>query len=940
MELRRKSVKFILFTLFIFILSSLLFAFNLSDQPVEFDDPNLETAVREELNHYSKPIFKSQLLEFVILDLGTKEIHNLTGIEHFRNLEVLNLRENKISDVEPLKSLSKLQTLDLGYNNIVNLETSNFHKLDKLNLTNLYLDHNSIELDNGTEIRLSDLTILNQLTKLQRLSLVDNTITDLSPLKKLTKLEFLDLSENKIIVLNELEKLTSLKELNLRQNQLQDISAIKSLSALEYLNLHSNPTLQNISALSSLINLETLILRNVPVEDQIEVLKNLTKLQRLNIRNCGIKDVSTLVHLMSQGALQDNPDEGIEAYLDIYENKIPEKPEKLQELNPYWENIHTKYPLTINGSVLDPPEFSEKSGFYVDSFLLTLTTKYDPKKFIIFYTLDGSIPTQDSSRYERPITIESQEFIDTSSRKATIIRARVIEEDGLTTSPTITKTFFVGENSKSAFSLPVISLVTDPGNLYDPDTGIYIRRNYGRRGKKWERPIHLTFFEPNIGERFTDELLFRIHGQTSRNLAQKSLRLYGQNNYDHFETLNYPFFPGLVGTGTGEPVDQFNTLILRNSGNDWAMTFFRDALIQRLMEHTTLDIQEYQPVNVFLNGKYWGMMNIRERMDEYYIENHYNIAVEDIVINEVSNYKDFYDQNPDENEYLSLLKYIRTTDDDEDEIYGKIEEQIDIANFFDNQITYFYGANGDWLENNVKFWKMDTNTPDPNAPYGQDGKWRWMLVDLDSSFINYERNMISLTALEREYTLVIHTLIKNPDYRIQFINRFADLLNTAFLPSRVITEIDNMEGTIEPDMEKHINRWGTMRNDIDKWHANVEFLRQFAQKRPDFVRAHIIEEFNLNGTMALNIKVDPNLGHVKINTIEINRDTPGVENPSNWTGIYFKNIPITLTALPKPGYRFSHWEGVNSFIAKNENIKIFPNSDMEITAIFEEIDTN
>jgi len=460
----------------------------------------------------------------------------------------------------------------------------------------------------------------------------------------------------------------------------------------------------------------------------------------------------------------------------------------------------------------------------------------------------------------------------------------------------------------------------------------------GRRGKKWERPLYMAFFNTNGEKTFDDEVLFRIHGQTSRNLAQKSLRLYGQNNYDQFESLTYEFFPGLTATGTGEPINQFKTLILRNSGNDWNMTFFRDALIQRLMEHTSLDTQAYQPVNVFLNGNYWGILNIRERMDEYYIENHYGIKPENVLINEVSNYKDFYTQNPDENEYLGLLRYIRTTDDPYDEIYARIEEEIDIQNFFDNQITYFYAANGDWLENNVKFWKMDIANPEPDAPYGQDGRWRWMLVDLDSSFLKYDKNMISLTSLEREYTLIIYTLMKSPQYRDQLITRFADLLNTAFLPSRVINEIDTMEANIKPDIEKHINRWSSMGNSMEKWHAYVNVMREFAEKRPGFVREHIIREFNLGGIIELSIAVNPTHGHVKVNTIEINNKTPGVADPSSWSGNYFKNIPITLVAVPKTGYRFSHWDGVNSSVAENEVLTISSNSDLEISAVFEVID--
>jgi len=930
--------KVILFLLLGIVLIGLFLTATFLDKPVTFADPNLEFAIREKLNYYSKPIYKSQLLNFVELDLGTKDIRDISGIEHFRNLEVLNLRENNIIDVLPLESLKKLNSLDVGYNHLVDLETANFDHLANLNLTALNLDHNTLVLEDKSEIRLSDLSVLEDFKGLETLSLVDNHFSDLRPLANLTNLKTLDLTENHIVNLKGLETLSKLEVLNLRQNRLKDISEISNLSGLNYLNLHSNPEIHDISPISKLVNLETLIVRNVPVGDQIKSLESLTKLERLNLRNCGIRDISVLVRLMSQGALQDNPENNIKAYLDILENKIPNDPQRLRELNPYWENIDTKYPLYINTSILPAPEFSHDSGFYQDSFYLTLQN--DLPDTAIYYTLDGSVPTRDSFKYDDPIMIESKAFNSIETSKAAVIQARVIEDDGLETSPVITKSYLVGPSSSEAFTLPTISLVTDPANLYDPEIGIATTGNYRRRGKKWERPLHLDFFKTNHDITYTSEVLFRLHGQTSRNLSQKSLRLYGENNYDQFETLENLFFAGVTEIGTGNPVDQFKTLILRNSGNDWNMTLFRDALMHKLLEHTRLDTQAYQPVNVFLNGNYWGILNVRERMDEYYIENHYGINPEKVLIYEVSKYEDFYSQNPVNNEFLSLIEFIKEQEDLNDDFYKTLEGKIDVQNFIDNQIMYMYAANDDWLENNVKFWKMRTDSPDQDALYGQDGRWRWMIIDFDSGFIKYEKNMTELISLERDYTLILNTLMKDPDYRIAFINRYADLLNTTFLPERVIGEIDRMESALDGDIEKHILRWSSINNSIDQWHTNVDVMREFAIKRPEIVRSHIIDEFVLNGISDINIKTDPEQGYVKINSFDLVNGTPGIEDPSSWSGIYFNDIPINLVAIPQLGYQFSHWDGVDKNIAKDESISIILENDLDIIAVFEESESD
>jgi hypothetical protein len=365
---------------------------------------------------------------------------------------------------------------------------------------------------------------------------------------------------------------------------------------------------------------------------------------------------------------------------------------------------------------------------------------------------------------------------------------------------------------------------------------------------------------------------------------------------------------------------------------------FRDAMVQNLVTFTTLDTQAYRPVNVFLNGNYWGFLNIRERMDEYYIESHYGIDPKEVLIYEVSKYEDFYSQDPDENEFLSLLRFIKDQENYDDVFYKTLEGQIDIQNFIDNQIVYLYAANDDWLENNVKFWKMTTGSPDPDVPYGQDGRWRWMVIDFDSAFVKYEKNMITFTTMERDYTRIMSTLMKNPDYMIEFINRFADLLNTAFLPSRVAAEIDRMESALEGDIEKQINRWGNLGNSIDQWHANVDEMREFALKRPGVVREHIIEEFGLDGTYNLQVITDPKQGYVRVNSMEIFGTTPGINDPSHWSGIYFKELPITLTAIPQKGYQFSHWEGIDPNISENESITLTPADNLQITPIFEKID--
>jgi Leucine-rich repeat (LRR) protein len=931
--MKRRNQKTYLFILLILALFGLCMVSVLVDEPVEFPDEMLELAIRELLNYHGKPIYRSQLLNIADIDLSEKNISRLEGIENFRNLEILYLRNNNISDVSPLGSLSNLRILDLGYNPIVDLEAANFEDLTKLNLIELNLDH-LVKYDRvkGTS-RLSDLRLLSEFSSLRSLSLEDNHISDITPLGKLRRLEELNLKDNHLGSLAGLESLSTLERVNLRGNQLFDISSIQNLNHLRYLNLHSNENLTELSPLSELVNLETLIMRDVPVGDQLSVIGKMTKLKRLNIRNCSVSDFSTLFELMAAGALQDQSGKNVFAYLDILENEIPDDPFHLRGFRPFWENIDVKYPMELNDSILPPPEFSVVGGFYNEDIYLELRTNI--LNASIYYTLDGSIPSLNSRIYERPIHIEKDKIDQDGLMVARVVRARLLLHEGFDASPVVTQTYFVSQNSHEAFALPVVSLVTDPAYFFDSDLGIYHNNNFRQRGKKWERPISISFYDLANDNFSYQEALVRIHGSATRGLFQKSLRFYADNTYEDDDVLKFDFFPGYLAKGTSLLMDEFTTILFRNSGNDYSTTFFKDALIQGLISHTGQDIQAYRPVNVFLNGQYWGIYNIRERLDENYVSKHYGISPDEVLMYEIDAREDFYGQPIEDNEYLQLIELVKRNDINDEEFFRYLETQIDFENYIDNQIIYIYAANGDWLTNNVKFWKKNIDEFNPDSAFGHDGRWRWMVIDMDMAFSNVEQDFIEAVTSSYVGAVLSHALLQNPNFREQFVVRFSDHLNTSFLPSRVINAIDKYESNLEPDMGYHIARWKTMQDSMDQWHVNVNRLRQFAVARPEFIREHIIEAFELSGTFNITLRTNEDFGYIRINTIEILKDTPGVENPSEWSGVYFKELPLTLTAIPWPGYRFSHWEGANEGMNLADSIILYPDHDVQLLAVFE-----
>lgn len=270
---------------------------------------------------------------------------------------------------------------------------------------------------------------------------------------------------------------------------------------------------------------------------------------------------------------------------------------------------------------------------------------------------------------------------------------------------------------------------------------------------------------------------------------------------------------------------------------------------------------------------------------------------------------------------------------------------MDTDSFNDYHISNIYLQNGDWPGTNIEFWRKRTANYEPNAPYGQDGRWRWAFHDLDDTFGFYYDNVDHNSLADAtepngpEYpnpawsTFILRKLLVSPVYKNEFINRFADLMNTSFLPARVVEMIDSMKSVIEPEMQEHIARWKTPET-IDNWQYFLNKERTFANDRASFQRDHIRSEFGITSNIdaTLNVSNDAH-GYIKMNTIDIKPGTPGISsNPYPWTGVYFSNIPVTLKAIAKPGFVFSNWTGAST--STNPEITISSAASFAVTAVF------
>lgn len=617
---------------------------------------------------------------------------------------------------------------------------------------------------------------------------------------------------------------------------------------------------------------------------------------------------------------------------------------------------------TAYEGMLPEPAFSLPGGFYTGSFELSLSSTMEGA--VIYYTLDGSLPGPDSPVFETVIPIDTREgepndisMVPTNNnpdpgppyfegwqppdgevQKATVVRAMAVR-DGFIESPVATHTYLVDELGPDRYGLPVFFLNTGRENFFDPDIGIYVPGNHNnsfQRGEDWERPVHLAMFEPDGTLAFAAEMGVRIHGGTTRSRPRKSLRLYARAAYGD-AWINHQLFPG-------KEIFQYKRFLLRNSGNDWDQSIFRDGFMQYLARDLHVDTQYFRPAIVFVNGEYWGLHNVRDRYDQHYIYSHYGLDEHEITGMENNGWHDY--GNPSGMaHYQEMYSFIAENNMAHDPHMDHVRTLMDTRSFTDAQVANVFIMNTDWPGNNLVYWRRITGAYDPEAGDGLDGRWRWKMLDTDFGFgLNFHyvvgvnegpaHNTLAMAMAPDGpswpnppwSTMLLRRLTLNQEFRTQFINRFADLMNTSFREERVVAVLDSLEAALQPEMEEHIRRWRRP-VDLHEWQNNIQVMREFAWARPNHVRQHIQSQFQLNGTLELDLGLNnPVAGKVRLNTIlpELN---------DRWKGIYFQGVPVSLEPLPAKGYRFSHWSGVHA--GTEELLVLTLHGDARLTAYFE-----
>jgi len=541
--------------------------------------------------------------------------------------------------------------------------------------------------------------------------------------------------------------------------------------------------------------------------------------------------------------------------------------------------------------------FSRQGGIYQASVQVELSSLGDK----IYYTTDGNRPSSSSKRYSDPLLFD----------KTTPVRA-VAYKDGKP-GKVVTQTYLIGRE----YNMAVISITGNPDDFFSFDRGIYVKGccadsvppyKHANFWKGWERKINIEFYEPNGELAFNQKVGVRIFGGFSKGLPMKSLAIISRKKYEK-KTIKYPIFPN-------KDIKKYKSIVLRNSGSDFNNTQFRDALLTNLVEPLDIEIQAYRPSVVYINGVYWGVHNVREKINEYYLKSNGGANPDSVDIMKHRN--DLLSGNRDH--YLKMKKFINKTDFSDTSEIRHLNTLMDVDNFINYNITEVYVDNRD-AGGNIRFWR-------PQTP---DGRWRWVLFDTDISFgisgkTAYKKNTLDKMTIKHNEawpdpawsTLIIRNLLENDSIKNLYVNRFADHLNTIFSAENVNFKIDSIHDMLKYEMPFHFEKWRS--SNLERWGRNVQKMKDFASNRPHYMRLHLMERFELSDTIVVDIQNQNTvMGHVQINSIKVD---------SSFVGIYFKGAPVSIKAKAEYGYEFVKWEeyeeGVEASFLLDDNAILKP----------------
>lgn len=504
--------------------------------------------------------------------------------------------------------------------------------------------------------------------------------------------------------------------------------------------------------------------------------------------------------------------------------------------------------------------FSQQGGFYEDSFPLEL---WCPDGLHVRYTVNGATPTADAQPYSEPLLLNEELFSKSDIytivdcipsvfhavddvKHAIVIRAAVFDENDSCVGPVVTHSYFIKALGCDLHGLPVLSLAADSLDLFDYETGIFIlgvnydpidstaTGNYNMTGREWERQINMEFYETdNSG--LNQQCGLRTHGGASRWFQQKGMRLYARDEYGK-KRFKHRFFETT-------PIASFKRLNLHPYRcSNWLHTGGQEYLSQLVAAQLDIDGLGVRQVVVFINGEYWGIYTLEESPDERYLEDHYDIDLDEVNILKylgVTAYGDGMD-------WWRFRNWIENADLNQPADSAYAFSRIDIPSFIDYFLLEVFGANLDWPQNNVLLWQASEGAP-----------FRMMFFDGDGCFTRWNYPALYNAMHQGGNSLIINKLMASEAFKSMLNERYLVLKNSVFSVGSMKTIWDEYRELVGEEVPDQAERFGFPAS-MERWQSDMDSTEAFFTKRFIGFNQELQNVFELNTPEVKGNMVYPN----------------------------------------------------------------------------------
>ena len=492
--------------------------------------------------------------------------------------------------------------------------------------------------------------------------------------------------------------------------------------------------------------------------------------------------------------------------------------------------------------------FSYGDGFYESAIKLRLSLNKGIEGSI-YYTLDGNAPSNDSEKYSKKIELRPE---GDDYPKGYCVRAQVVHTDG-TVSEVYTHNYIISTSVKKRFSTSVICVTGAPEQLTDGPDGIFYGDNVDKRGKESERPIHLEMFDKTGNVILSQNCGVRPYGGASRHAFVKSMKFYARKEYDPQKKFVTDIFNTPKEYEEGN-ISEYKRLVLRNLGNDFNFAYIRDEFLQiEARKAGYADAEGVVPAVLYLNGKYNGLLWLHENYcDEYFKEKYGDKAKGEFAVIEGTELEKISDE-PDAptDEFNAGYNELIKLDLKDDENYSKVCEFIDVENYLDYYAYNLVVNNFDWPDNNVKCFRYYPVEDDRYSEGVFDGRWRFLLHDMDWSLgwdefsvASYD-NFADYFNTDSPYanSLIVH-LLEREELKVYLKDKIEYLLDNIFESSSVLKDFDEVNGLRSKEQE-YYQKWleeneiydeGDWGPDFDHYLNSMEAINVFLTQRPSYVK--------------------------------------------------------------------------------------------------------